>query len=95
MGAVTLEVRDTGPGMSGEEIASALAPPSRPEGHAVNRKSRHGGGLGLGLPLVCALAEANGASFVIESTPGSGTTARIRFPATMHSAGRSATREKS
>jgi signal transduction histidine kinase len=36
-------------------------------------------GLGLGLPIVQALAEANGAELRIESTPGSGTSASIVF----------------
>ena len=75
-GSLVIAVRDSGPGMSQREIASALgataarAPTRRPKG-----------GLGLGLPLVRALAEANGARFSIDSTPGKGTVARVTFPA--------------
>ncbi len=39
-------------------------------------------GLGIGLALTRELAEANGATFDIESAPGEGTCATIRFPAT-------------
>ena len=38
-----------------------------------------GKGLGLGLPLVRAMAAANGADVAIESAPGQGTAVRITF----------------
>jgi len=68
-------VQDTGPGMSGEEIARALdadAPP-RPE-------RKEAGGLGIGLPLAQSLAKANGARLEIDSTPGEGTVVALIFP---------------
>lgn len=73
-GAMMFEVRDSGRGMDEEEIAKAL------EGLLPEGREREGGGLGVGLPLVRALAEANGARLEIESAPGSGTSARIVFP---------------
>jgi len=38
-------------------------------------------GTGLGLPLAVRLAALHGGELTIESTPGVGTTARVRFPA--------------
>jgi signal transduction histidine kinase len=74
-GPLEISVADTGPGMAtgsaGEADASAPSPASTME-HLPK-------GLGLGLPLTRALALANGASFVIESTPGKGTRATISF----------------
>jgi signal transduction histidine kinase len=37
-------------------------------------------GTGLGLPIAKSLAELHGGALVIESTVGSGTTARITLP---------------
>lgn len=72
-GAVLLRVRDTGVGMSEEEIAAALEPfgglPARPRAH----------GNGLGLPLTRALVGANGASMTIRSRPREGTLVEVCF----------------
>ena len=57
-GEVVLRVRDSGIGMSEQEIALALRPAGR--WHAARTGPR---GSGLGLPLTKALAEANGAEF--------------------------------
>ena len=73
-GPITIQVRDTGSGMTGAEIARSLSAPARP-----GRSRGRAGGLGLGLPLVRSLAEANGARLTIESTPGRGTAATITF----------------
>ncbi len=74
-GAVLLRVRDTGVGMSDEEIAAALEPfgglPARPPTH----------GNGLGLPLTRALVGANGASMTIRSRPREGTLVEVCFAA--------------
>jgi signal transduction histidine kinase len=72
MGAVVLRVRDTGIGMSHEELASALEPSRQVTARA--------GGTGIGLPLSKALAEANGASLRVESRPGAGTLVEVVFP---------------
>jgi len=74
-GPVRIEVRDTGPGISGEDLAAieaeidserqGLPPPA--------------GAGGLGLPLVCRLAQANGAEIGIDSKPGRGTRVFLTF----------------
>jgi signal transduction histidine kinase len=42
-------------------------------------RPRGEGGLGIGLPLTRALAEANGAVLMVDSTPGQGTRVIIAF----------------
>jgi signal transduction histidine kinase len=76
-GDVALRVRDTGVGMSENDIATALEP-FRQVATATRARS---GGTGLGLPLTKALAEANHATFQIKSTPNEGTLVEITFPA--------------
>ena len=73
-GSLTIEVRDTGRGMNEQQVANAL------NGLVSEETQRDGGGLGVGLPLVRALATANGARFDIISAPNEGTSARIIFP---------------
>jgi len=73
-GEVVFRVRDTGAGMSTNQLAAALEP------FRQVHTARHGGGTGLGLPLTKALVEANRATFHIDSTPGQGTLVEIRFP---------------
>ena len=77
-GGIQLAVRDTGIGMSEEEIAEALQP-----FHQLRRLdliAESTPGTGLGLPLTKALAESNQAVFAIESEPDAGTTVRVTFP---------------
>jgi signal transduction histidine kinase len=75
-GAVILRVRDSGRGMSESEIANVLEP------FRWAAISSRGGadGIGLGLPLTKALAEANRARLRIASTPKEGTLVEIVFP---------------
>jgi signal transduction histidine kinase len=73
-GYVMLRVKDTGVGMSEEEIKMALEP-FRQIGTA-----RSGDGTGLGLPVTKALIEANQASFTIKSHKNEGTLVEIAFP---------------
>jgi two-component system, cell cycle sensor histidine kinase PleC len=76
-GGLTLTIRDTGIGMSSEEIRDALE-----LFHQVdNSLSRRFEGTGLGLPLAVQLTELHGGTLMIESTPGIGTAAVVRFPA--------------
>jgi signal transduction histidine kinase len=75
-GEVVLRVRDTGAGMSAQELTTALEPFRQ---LATTRNLA--GGTGLGLPLTKALAEANRASFHITSAPGAGTLVEVTFPA--------------
>ncbi len=76
-GAVALRIRDTGPGMSAEELEQALKP-FRQVPSAKARK--RGDGTGLGLPLTKAMTEANRATFSISSQPNEGTLVEINFP---------------
>ena len=71
--AVAIRIRDTGIGMSEDEIAAAMEPFRQLS--TINRT-----GSGLGLPLTKALVEANCASMTIKSTRGEGTLVEVRFP---------------
>jgi len=73
---VVLRVRDTGAGMSEQDIAAALEPFRQ----VTASGSWGSGGTGLGLPLTKALAEANHANFNIKSAPNAGTLVEIAFP---------------
>jgi PAS domain S-box-containing protein len=73
---IVLRVRDTGPGMSEEELQTALEP------FRQIATSGRAGGTGLGLPISKALAEANHARFRITSQVGEGTLVEVAFPAT-------------
>jgi len=68
-GALRINVADTGPG---------IASPARGEA-GQGRKSGQDAGLGIGLPLTRALAEANGAELIVDSAPGRGTRVTIAF----------------
>ena len=75
-GEVVLRVRDTGVGMSEQDIAVAMEPFRQ-----LATSARWGsGGTGLGLPLTKALAEANRARFKIRSTVNTGTLVEVAFP---------------
>jgi PAS domain S-box-containing protein len=75
---VVLRVRDTGEGMSEQELKAALEPFRQ-----LATASRWGSsGTGLGLPITKALAEANHARFNIASARDDGTMVEIAFPAT-------------
>jgi PAS domain S-box-containing protein len=75
-GEAVLRVRDTGIGMSEQEIATALEPFRQLETSAREGSS----GTGLGLPLTKALVEANRAHFAIKSAVDSGTLVEVAFP---------------
>jgi len=74
---VVLRVRDTGIGMSENEIETALEPFRQ-------LATSPRGGTGLGLPLTKAMAEANRAKFKLTSAPKEGTLVEITFPASRH-----------
>jgi PAS domain S-box-containing protein len=75
-GEVALRVRDTGLGMSPEEVETALQP------FRQLATSRRGGGTGLGLPLTKALVEANRGALRITSARNEGTLVEVLFPPT-------------
>jgi signal transduction histidine kinase len=75
-GEAVLRVRDTGVGMSDKDIEAALEPFRQ----MATSGSWGSGGIGLGLPLTKALAEANRANFSIKSAPNAGTLVEVAFP---------------
>jgi len=75
-GRLQVRVRDTGIGMSPDEIDRAMEPFRQIETLGQTDHT----GTGLGLPLTKALTEANRAEFLIESTPSAGTLVHITFP---------------
>lgn len=79
---LVFSVTDTGIGMSPREIDHAMQPFSQ----VSDIMTRHDEGLGLGLPLVKALAELHNGRLIIASTPNRGTTATIHFPLTEQAA---------
>ena len=75
-GSALVEISDSGPGLTPEEAERVFerfyrADPSR---------SRARGGVGLGLSIVAAVAEAHGGSVAAVSEPGRGATFRITLP---------------
>jgi PAS domain S-box-containing protein len=77
-GEALLRVRDTGQGMSEEELARALEPFRQINTSALADRT----GTGLGLPLTKALVEANRATLSIRSARGEGTVVTVTFPPT-------------
>lgn len=75
-GSVSLRIRDTGVGMTRNQLEQAMKPFRQVTG--VQRE--RGDGTGLGLPLAKAMAEANRAQFAMNSQPGQGTLVEIVFP---------------
>ena len=74
-GVVVLGVRDTGPGISPEDLPRIWERLYRGD------KSRSERGLGLGLALVKAITEAHGGHAEVENQPGSGAVFRLILPA--------------
>ncbi|MFO1172248.1 MAG: sensor histidine kinase [Hyphomicrobiaceae bacterium] len=72
-----ITVADDGPGIPAEYLDKVMEPFVRVGGEA----NRNVEGSGLGLPIVKKLMELHGGSFILESTVGAGTTARLRLPA--------------
>jgi PAS domain S-box-containing protein len=77
-GEALLRIRDTGEGMSEEELTRALEP-FRQLSTATLSDSK---GTGLGLPLTKALVESNRARLSIRSARGEGTVVTVTFPPT-------------
>ncbi|MEL6728646.1 MAG: ATP-binding protein [Pseudomonadota bacterium] len=73
-GLAYLRVRDTGAGMSAEDLAKIAKPFSQ----GANAKGR--AGTGLGLAMVQRLAELQGGQVKIETAPGQGTTVTVSLP---------------
>ena len=75
-GGVTVLVRDTGVGMTEEEISVALTPFGQVDGS----HSRWREGTGLGLPIAKALIELHGGDIEVRSTKGAGTVVAVVLP---------------
>lgn len=73
---IILEVRDTGIGMTEDEIALALEPFRQVDGSL----SRQYEGTGLGLPLAKSMTELHGGALTIVSGKGQGTTVSVWLP---------------
>ncbi len=86
-GGLVLSVRDSGIGMTPEEMELALTPFGQVD---TNPYVRGQEGTGLGLPIAKRLAELHGATLGLNSTPGIGTVVSIHFPANRCKAGQMA-----
>jgi two-component system phosphate regulon sensor histidine kinase PhoR len=76
-GRAEFSVRDTGPGIAPEHISRLTE-----RFYRVDRsRSRETGGTGLGLAIVKHVVQRHGAELRIDSTPGTGSTFAIIFPA--------------
>ncbi|HST25461.1 MAG TPA: HAMP domain-containing sensor histidine kinase [Gaiellaceae bacterium] len=71
-----LEVEDTGPGLGADEAEQVFERFHRGD----PSRSRSSGGVGLGLSIVAAVAEAHGGETSAESTLGKGSTFRVTLP---------------
>ncbi len=74
-GVVTTTIRDTGIGISAEDLPFVWDRLYRADA------SRSARGLGLGLSLVKAIAEAHGGRVAVSSSPGTGSAFSVGFPA--------------
>jgi signal transduction histidine kinase len=76
-GGYAVTVRDSGIGMSKDDIVKALTP----FGQVENKMTATHNGTGLGLPLAKAMLELHDGTLEIESEPGRGTMIVLKFPA--------------
>ncbi len=75
-GGIAISIRDTGVGMTEEQIERALERFGQAgDNHMVSQE-----GVGLGLAICKSFMELHGGSLGIESTPGAGTTVTVTFP---------------
>ncbi|HEY1446589.1 MAG TPA: HAMP domain-containing sensor histidine kinase [Acidimicrobiales bacterium] len=71
-----IEVRDTGPGMPGDEANRIFERFYRSD----PARTRTSGGSGLGLSIVAAIVEAHGGTVTASSAPGEGMAVTVRIP---------------
>jgi two-component system, cell cycle sensor histidine kinase PleC len=76
-GGIVIEISDSGPGMSEEDLPRAMLPFVR----LANPLTRASEGTGLGLPLGKRLVELHGGTLTMTSAEGVGTVCRVHFPA--------------
>ncbi|GAB3167228.1 hypothetical protein GCM10027059_27670 [Myceligenerans halotolerans] len=75
-GAAVIEIADTGAGMGRAEL-DRLTERLRRTRHAQGRQAL---GIGLGLPVAQAIANAHGGGLEVHSAPGEGTRVRVTLP---------------
>jgi two-component system OmpR family sensor kinase len=75
-GKATIAVEDTGPGLRPEDLERIFERFYR----ADESRSRASGGVGLGLSIVAAVAEAHGGAVAARSEPGKGAAFEITLP---------------
>ena len=75
-GSAVIEVEDAGPGMTAEHVERVFERFYRVDAS----RSRARGGVGLGLSIVAAVADAHGGTVSAESVTGRGSTFRISLP---------------
>ena len=75
-GGASIVIRDTGIGMTDEEVKVALTPFGQVDGG----RSRWREGTGLGLPIAKALVELHGGSLIVRSEKGVGTEVHVILP---------------
>ena len=76
--AAVVEVRDTGVGISGDDLQHVFERFYR----AAKDRSRNTGGAGLGLSIARWIAEKHGGEVWAESSPETGSVFRVRLPLT-------------
>lgn len=74
---VELSVIDDGPGMAADQLEHIFERFTRGDAGL----TQHVGGTGLGLAISKSLVELHGGTIAVESTPGLGSTFRVRLPA--------------
>ncbi len=74
--SVTISVTDTGPGMSPDEVDTAM----RPFGQVDSGFNKRHEGTGLGLPIAYALSKLHGGDLQIHSSKGVGTRVTVLIP---------------
>ncbi len=75
-GSAVLEVADEGPGLPPEELGRVFHRFYR----ADSSRSRESGGVGLGLSIVAAIAEAHEGTVSVAAAPGGGAIFRVELP---------------
>jgi len=75
-GTATIAVRDEGPGLDAEQVEHVFERFFRTDAS----RARSSGGVGLGLSIVAAVAEAHGGRATATSEPGGGATFAIELP---------------
>jgi two-component system OmpR family sensor kinase len=75
-GEAVLEVSDNGPGLTADDAGRVFERFYR----ADQSRARASGGVGLGLSIVAAVAEAHGGTVSLRSTPGAGATFTVKLP---------------